>query len=51
MEESLCCNLSFGFVTKARVCRGASQEGSLGITFHAPRSVGECEGMNLHTPK
>jgi len=26
-------------------------EGSLGITFHAPESVGECEGMNPHTPK
>jgi hypothetical protein len=22
-----------------------------GTTFHAPGSVGECEGMNPHTPK
>jgi hypothetical protein len=22
-----------------------------GVTFHAPESVGECEGMNPHTPK
>jgi hypothetical protein len=27
------------------------QEGSLGVTFHAPGSVGECEGMNPHIPK
>jgi hypothetical protein len=24
---------------------------SPGVTFHAPGSVGECEGMNPHTPK
>jgi hypothetical protein len=23
----------------------------LGVTFHALRSVGECEWMNPHTPK
>jgi hypothetical protein len=23
----------------------------MGLTFHAPWSVGECEGMNFHTPK
>jgi hypothetical protein len=23
----------------------------MGVTFHALESVGECEGMNLHTPK
>jgi hypothetical protein len=27
------------------------QEGSLGVTFHAPGSAKECEGMNPHTPK
>jgi hypothetical protein len=37
--------------TKARVCKGAAQEGSLGVTSHAPGNVGECEGMNPHTPK
>jgi len=25
--------------------------GSPRVTSHAPRSVGECEGMNPHTPK
>jgi hypothetical protein len=43
-------NLSLGLATKARACKGAGQEGSLGITFHAPGSVGECEGTKLHTP-
>jgi len=38
-------------MTKARVCKGADQKGSLGFTFHAPGSVGKCEKMNLHTPK
>jgi hypothetical protein len=32
-------------------CKGASQEGSLGVTSHATGSVGECERMNPHTPK
>jgi len=26
-------------------------KGSPGVTFHAPRSVRECRGMNPHTPK
>ncbi len=46
-----CHNLSFGLVTKARACKVASQEGSLGVTLHAPGSVGKCEGTNLHTSK
>jgi hypothetical protein len=37
--------------TKARVCEGAGQEWSTRVTFHVPGSVGECEGMNLDTPK
>jgi hypothetical protein len=28
-----------------------SQDGSSGVTSHAPGSAKECEGMNLHTPK
>jgi len=44
-------NLNFAFTTKARVCKGAGQEGSSGVTSHAPRSEEECEGMNPHTPK
>jgi hypothetical protein len=46
-----CHNPSLGFMTKTRACKGANQERSLGVTSHAPQSVGECEGMNPHTPK
>jgi len=46
-----CRNPSIRLATKARACKGESQKGSPGITSHAPRSVGECEGMNPHTPK
>jgi hypothetical protein len=49
--KHLCHNLNLGFTTKARACKGAGQEGSPRVTFHAPGSVGECEGMNLHIPK
>jgi len=38
-------------VTKARACEGGGQEGSLEVTFHAPESARECEGINPHTPK
>ncbi len=51
LELERCRNLNLGLATKARACKGASQKGILIITFHAPRSVGKCEGMNLHTPK
>jgi hypothetical protein len=37
--------------TKARACKGVGQERSPGVTSHALGSVGECEGMNPHTPK
>ncbi len=46
-----CRNPSLGLATKARAYEGTSQEGSPGVTFHAPESARECEGMNLHTPK
>jgi hypothetical protein len=46
-----CYDPNLGFVTKARACKGAGQEWSLGVTFHAPESVGGCEGMNPHIPK
>jgi hypothetical protein len=46
-----CRNPSLGLAIKERVCKGAGHEGSSGITSHAPGNVGECEGMNLHTPK
>jgi hypothetical protein len=45
-----CCNLNLRLVIKTRACKGAGQEGSPGVTSHAPGSVGECEGMNPHTP-
>jgi hypothetical protein len=44
-------NLNFGLATKARACKGAGQEGSLGVTSCVLGSVGECEGMNFHTSK
>jgi hypothetical protein len=50
-REDQCCNPNLGLATKARVCKGAGQEWSLGVTFHAPGNVGKCEGLNFHTPK
>ncbi len=50
-STSKCHNLSPRLVTKARACKGVGQEWSLGITFHAPGSVGGREGMNSHIPK
>jgi hypothetical protein len=38
-------------MTKARACKVAGQEGSLGVRVHAPRSARECEGIDPHTPK
>jgi len=38
-------------MTKVRAYIGAGQEGNMGVTLHTLESVGECEGMNLHTPK
>jgi len=46
-----CRNPNLGFTTKAKACKVAGQEGSPGVTSHAPRSVGKCEGMNPHTSK
>jgi len=43
-------NLSLGLMT-AKACKGASQEGSPGVTSHAPRIIGKCEEMNPQTPK
>jgi hypothetical protein len=40
-EMGYCRNPSLGFVTKARVYKGAGQEGSLGVTFHVLGNVGE----------
>ncbi len=49
--EHNCHNSNLRFATKAKAYKGVDQEGSLGVTSHALGSVGECEGMNLHTPK
>jgi hypothetical protein len=49
--QSLCCNPSLGLATKAKACEGVGQVGGLGVTCHALRNVGKCEGMNPHTPK
>jgi hypothetical protein len=51
MDRSLCHRPNFGLTTKARVYKGVGRKGSPKVTSHAPRNVGECEGMNLHTPK
>jgi hypothetical protein len=48
---TLCRNPSLGFVTKAKACKVAGQEGSPGVTSCAPWSAKECEGMNIHIPK
>jgi hypothetical protein len=46
-----CCNPSFGLATKAKGFQGCGPRGSPGVTSETPESVGECEGMSLHTPK
>jgi hypothetical protein len=48
---NMCHNLTLRLTTKAGACNGVGQEGSLGITTHAPGSVKESEGMNPHTLK
>jgi hypothetical protein len=47
--EHPCRNLSLGLATKARACKGEGQEGNLGVTSHAPGSVGECENEHSHS--
>jgi hypothetical protein len=36
---------------KQRLVKLVGQEWNMGVTFHAPKSARECEGMNPHTPK
>jgi hypothetical protein len=38
-----CRNLNHGLVTRARACKVVSQDRSLGVTPHAPKSARECE--------
>ncbi len=49
--QAYCRNPSLELVTKARACKNEGQQGSPGVTCHAPGSAKECEGMNPHTPK
>jgi hypothetical protein len=46
-----CRNPSFGLATKVKGLQGCGPKGNPGVTSHTPRSVGKCEGVNLHTPK
>jgi hypothetical protein len=46
-----CRNPSFGLATKAKGLQECGPRGSPGITSVTPGSVGECEGVSLHTPK
>jgi hypothetical protein len=43
--------LTLGLQPKQRGLQSCRPKGSLGVTLHALRSVGKCEGMNPHTPK
>jgi hypothetical protein len=47
----MCHNPSLRFVTKARGCKVAGQEGSPRVMPHATRNARKCEGIDLHTPK
>jgi hypothetical protein len=49
-DKLLCCNLSFGFVTKVRACKGAAQEWRLGVTFHVPRRLRIWESVKIEPP-
>jgi len=44
-------NPSIGLATKARGCKVAGQERSLGLMLHVLGSARECEGIDPHTPK
>jgi hypothetical protein len=46
-----CRNPSFGLATKAKGLQGCGPRGSPGVTSETPESVGECEGVSLHTLK
>jgi hypothetical protein len=43
--------LALGSRPRQGLAKSVGQEGSPGVTFHAPGSAKECEGMNPHTPK
>jgi hypothetical protein len=43
--------LALGSRPRQTGLQGCGPRGSLGVTPHAPKNVGKCEGMNPHTPK
>jgi hypothetical protein len=43
--------LALGSRPKQGLARVQANRRSMGVASHAPKSVGECEGMNTHTPK
>jgi hypothetical protein len=49
--DDTCHNPSFGLAIKAKGLQGCGPKGSPGVTSETPGSVGECEGVSLHTPK
>jgi hypothetical protein len=49
-KNAYCRNLNLGFITKVKPCKGVGQKWSPRITFHAPKSVWMCEGMNPTLP-
>ncbi len=50
-KKFMCRNPSFGLATKAKRLQGCGPRGSPGVILKTPGSVGECEGVSLHTPK
>jgi hypothetical protein len=51
MVDVMCRNPNLGLTTNAKAYKGAGQVKSLRVTFHAFKSVRECEGMNPHIHK
>jgi hypothetical protein len=51
LDIKIVATLTLGLRPKQKACKCAGQKGSLRVTSHVFGSVGECEGMNLHTPK
>jgi hypothetical protein len=43
-------NFSLGLTTNAKAYKGAGQKWNPRVTFHSLKSVGKCEGINLHIP-
>jgi hypothetical protein len=44
-------NPNFGLATKAKGVARVRAKRNPGVTSETPGSVGECEGVSLHTPK